>query len=81
MPTSLKDQVLESLKGVIDPKIAAVQDIRAGEGEVYVTLDVDPAAGAALEPMRQAAEGAIEKISGIKSARVVLTARTSATAA
>ncbi|MEO8558674.1 MAG: iron-sulfur cluster carrier protein ApbC [Rhodospirillales bacterium] len=43
-------------------------------GHVSVTLNVDPARGAALEPLRQAAEQAVAALPGVLSATAVLTA-------
>ena len=44
------------------------------DGRVQVALQVDPARGAALEPLRAAAERAVAKIKGVAQAQVALTA-------
>jgi len=43
-------------------------------GHVAVTLDVDPARGTALEPLRQACEQAVRAMPGVLSATAVMTA-------
>ncbi len=43
-------------------------------GHVAVTLDVDPARGTALEPLRQACEQAVRMMPGVLSATAVMTA-------
>ena len=42
-------------------------------GHVAVTLDVDPARGTALEPLRQACEQAVRAMPGVLSATAVMT--------
>ncbi|TAJ42494.1 MAG: iron-sulfur cluster carrier protein ApbC [Reyranella sp.] len=48
-------------------------------GHVAVTLDVDPARGTALEPLRQACEQAVRAMPGVLSATAVMTAERPAT--
>ena len=43
-------------------------------GHVAITLDVDPARGTALEPLRQACEQAVRAMPGVLSATAVMTA-------
>lgn len=74
MTTMMKEQILETLQRVVDPQLAEISDIAMNGGEVYVSLEVDPAKGAALEPARQAAQAALENMPGVTSARVILTA-------
>ena len=47
-------------------------------GHVSVTINVDPARGPALEPLRQAAEQAVVKMPGVLSVTAVLTAERAA---
>jgi ATP-binding protein involved in chromosome partitioning len=47
-------------------------------GHVAITLDVDPARGTALEPLRQACEQAVRAMSGVLSATAVMTAERAA---
>ncbi len=52
--------------------ISAVQIL--DQGKVIVTLNVDPAQGAALESMRLEAEQSLQKLDGVTQALVILTA-------
>jgi ATP-binding protein involved in chromosome partitioning len=69
------------LEAVIDPAtgknvvaLGMVSAIATRGGHVAVTLEVDPARGTALEPLRQACEQAVRAIPGVLSATAVLTA-------
>ena len=73
--------VRKVLETVIDPAsgrnvLAAgmVGGIATRGGHVAITLDVDPARGAALEPLRQACEQAVRALPGVLSATAVMTA-------
>ena len=72
--------VRKVLETVIDPATAKsvvaqgmVGGIAVRGGHVAVTLDVDPARGTALEPLRQACEQAVRAIPGVLSATAVMT--------
>ena len=76
------------LETVIDPatgkSIVAsgmVSGIATRGGHVAVTLEVDPARGPALEPLRQACEQAIRAMPDVLSASAVMTAERAAAAA
>ena len=76
--------VRKVLETVIDPAsgrsvLAAgmVGGIATRGGHVAVTLDVDPARGTALEPLRQACEQAVRALPGVLSATAVMTAERS----
>jgi ATP-binding protein involved in chromosome partitioning len=56
------------------PESGAVSGVSIRDGKVYVSIAIDPARAAAMEPMRAAAEIALRKISGVSSALVSLTA-------
>ena len=69
------------LETVIDPAsgrsvvaLGMVSGIATRGGHVAVTLDVDPARGPALEPLRQACEQAVRAMPGVLSATAVMTA-------
>ncbi len=69
------------LETVIDPASGAsvaasgmLGGIAIRGGHVAVTLDVDPARGTALEPLRQACEQAVRAMPGVLSATAVMTA-------
>ena len=73
------------LETVIDPAsgrnvvaLGMVSGIATRGGHVAVTLEVDPARGAALEPLRQACEQAVRAMPGVLSATAVMTAERSA---
>ena len=79
--------VRSALDGVIDP--ASGKSVTAGGmvggiatrgGHVAVTLEVDPARGAALEPLRLACEAAVRKLPGVLSVTAVMTSERSAAA-
>ena len=58
-----------------------VSGIATRGGHVAVTLEVDPARGPALEPLRQACEQAVRAMPGVLSATAVMTAERAAAAA
>jgi ATP-binding protein involved in chromosome partitioning len=73
------------LETVIDPitgrnvvALGLVGAIATRGGHVAVTLEVDPARGPALEPLRQACEQAIRTMPGVLSATAVMTAERAA---
>jgi ATP-binding protein involved in chromosome partitioning len=72
--------VRKVLETVIDPatgrSVAAlgmVGGVATRGGHVAITLDVDPARGTALEPLRQACEQAVRAMPGVLSATAVMT--------
>ncbi|WP_145735770.1 iron-sulfur cluster carrier protein ApbC [Nitrospirillum pindoramense] len=76
-----ESQVLEALRQVADPdrgsdivSLKMVSGVAVKDGHVHFTLEVDPARGAALEPLRQAAEKAVDRLAGVLSVTAVLTA-------
>jgi len=69
-----KEKVAAALAAVIDPALGRIGDITIDGGAVYAAIEVDPAKGSALEPMRQAAQAALEKLPGITQAQAILTA-------
>jgi ATP-binding protein involved in chromosome partitioning len=69
------------LETVMDPTtgknvvaLGMVSGIATRGGHVAVTLEVDPARGSALEPLRQACEQAVRAMPGVLSATAVMTA-------
>ena len=81
--TEITDSAIRQALGTVrDPGgggdiIAAklVTDISVKGGNVQVVIEVDPARGAAFEPVRRAAEAAVARLPGVISATVVLTAQ------
>ena len=81
MTSVTKEQVLAALADVLDSDSG--QSVVAGglisgvvvkDGNVGFALEVDPAQGAAKEPLRKACETAVERISGVLSVTAVMTA-------
>jgi len=80
--------VRQALDAVIDPATGKsvvasglVGGVAIRGGHVAVTLEVDPARGTALEPLRQASEQAVRALPGVLSATAVMTAERQAPAA
>src|SRR6185503_4372337 len=76
-----EDAVLAALRKVVDPMrkadivgLGMVSGLVIKDGNVGFAIEVDPARGQALEPLRQAAERAVQALPGVTSATVVLTA-------
>src|SRR3546814_5991016 len=83
-PSVSESQVLEALKGVVDPdrrqdivSLGMVSGLVVKDGNVGFSIEVDPARGPALEPLRQAAEKAVDALPGVLSVTAVLTAHRS----
>lgn len=82
------DAILAALKTIIDPEKGAdivaagmVAGLTVKEGAVSFAIEVDPARGKALEPIRQAAEGAAKRVPGVVSVMAALTAHSEAPSA
>jgi len=80
--------VRKVLETVIDPAsgksvvaLGMVSGVATRGGHVAVTLDVDPARGTALEPLRQACEQAVRALPDVLSATAVMTSERPAPAA
>ena len=76
-------EILEALRSVQDPdrgedivSLGMVQGLVNRDGNVGFTIEVDAARGPALEPMRKAAETAVEALAGVLSVTAILTAPT-----
>ncbi len=74
-------QILDALASVIDSAsgidivgAGMVSGLRVEGGHVTFSIEVDPAQGAALETMRQAAESAVRQVKGVDKVTAVLTA-------
>ena len=75
-----KSAIRKVLETVMDPvtgksivALGMVGGIATRGGHVAITLDVDPARGTALEPLRQACEQAVRVMPGVLSATAVMT--------
>src|SRR5215813_1825283 len=87
MPVSEK-QILDALAAVRDPdrggdivSLGMVSGVVVRDGNVGFAIEVEAARGPRLEPLRKAAEAAVEALPGVLSVTAVLTAETSARAA
>ena len=83
--TSLTEgQILKSLENVLDPATqkdlvtsGMITGVVIKDGNVGFSIEVEPSRGAALEPMRKAAENAVASLKGVLSVTAVLTAHRS----
>jgi ATP-binding protein involved in chromosome partitioning len=80
--------VLDALKQVVDPQqgrdivsLGMISGLTLRDGHALFSIEVDPARGAAMEPVRLAAERAVAALPGILSVTAVLTAHRAAPAA
>jgi len=85
MAEATRDEVLAALSGVIDPasgrnviEAGLVQGLVAKGGHVGFALEVPAARGPSAEPLRKAAEEAVNKLPGVLSVTAVLTAHNEA---
>ncbi|WP_193182078.1 iron-sulfur cluster carrier protein ApbC [Nisaea sediminum] len=76
-----EEQVLAALKAVEDPdkgqdivSLGMVSGLVVKDGNVGFAIEVDPQRGPQLEPLRQAAEKAVDGLAGVLSVTAVLTA-------
>ncbi len=76
-----QERILNVLKGIKDPErgsdivsLDMVKGLVVKDGHVGFSIEVDPRRGPKLEPLRKAAEKAIEALPGVLSVTAVLTA-------
>ena len=77
-----EQHVLAALRQVIDPdrgkdivSLGMISSVQLREGHVGFAIEVDPQRGPKLEPLRKAAEKAVEALPGVLSVTAVLTAQ------
>jgi ATP-binding protein involved in chromosome partitioning len=75
---SILETVIDPLTGRNVIALGMVSGVAIRGGHVAVTLEVDPARGPALEPLRQACEQAVRAMPGVLSATAVMTAERAA---
>jgi ATP-binding protein involved in chromosome partitioning len=82
-----ENQILDALRAVRDPdkgadivSLGMVSGVVVRDGNVGFAIEVEPARGARLEPLRKRAEQTVEALPGVLSVTAVLTAETSARA-
>src|SRR5579872_5215529 len=75
--------ILDALRGVRDPdrggdivSLNMVSGVVVRDGNVGFAIEVEPERGPRLEPLRKAAEQAVEILPGVVSVSAVLTAET-----
>ncbi len=76
-----EQQVLDALRAVVDPErggdvvaLGMISGLVVKDGNVGFAIEVDPQRGPRLEPLRKAAERAVEALAGVLSVTAVLTA-------
>ncbi|MBY8977253.1 Mrp/NBP35 family ATP-binding protein [Rhodobacteraceae bacterium NNCM2] len=79
--TVTREDVLSALSKIIDPgqgkDIVAAEMVKAptvSDGNVSFLIEVDPAKGSAMEPVRAAAQAAVEALPGVNKVTAILTA-------
>ncbi len=72
------ETVIDPASGAGVPASGLLGGIAIRGGHVAITLNVDPARGTALEPLRQACEQAVRAMPGVLSATAVMTAERAA---
>ncbi|MGE0725422.1 MAG: P-loop NTPase, partial [Alphaproteobacteria bacterium] len=86
MAAVTEERVIDALRAVRDGdrgdivRLGMVSGLVVREGHVGFSIEVDPARGPALEPLRKAAETAVEALDGVLSVTAVLTAHRAAAA-
>src|SRR5210317_1840795 len=85
MAVPTEQKILDSLAKIADPdsgrdlvSLGMVSGIVIKGGNVGFAIEVDPARGEAMEPVRKAAEKAVEALDGVLSVTAVLTAERAA---
>lgn len=76
-----EQQILDALKAVKDGaedivSAGMISGLQIKDGHVAFAIEVDPARGAEMEPLRKEAEKTVHALDGVLSATVVLTAET-----
>src|SRR6266478_9873236 len=76
-----ENQIRDALKTVRDPErggdiisLGMISGMVIRDGNVGFAIEVEPERGARLEPLRKAAEAAVEAVPGVLSVTAVLTA-------
>src|SRR3979409_2553371 len=82
MSAVTQDCVMAALREVIDPdrkqwlvSLGMISGVQLREGHVGFAIEVDPQRGPKLEPLRRAAEKAVESLPDVLSVTAVLTAQ------
>ncbi len=85
MPTVTQEQVLNALKTVVDPEknqdivsLGMISGMVIKDGNIGFSIEIDPKRAEQFEPVRQAAEAAVDAVPGVLSVTAVLTAHSKA---
>ncbi len=85
MPTVTQEQVLSALKTVVDPEkkqdivsLGMISGMVIKDGNIGFSIEIDPKRAEQFEPVRQAAESAVDAVPGVLSVTAVLTAHSEA---
>jgi len=80
-PALTNERIMAALAQVIDPdrnrdvvSLGMISGLIVKDGHVGFTLEVDPKRGPQLEPLRKAAEQAVDRLPGVLSVTAVMTA-------
>ena len=80
MGSITEEVILDALRSIRDGDrgdlvgLGMISGLQIKDGHVAFAIEVDPARGAALEPLRKGAEKAVERLDGVLSVTAVLTA-------
>ena len=83
MSAITEDAILAALRTIRDGDrgdlvgLGMISGVQVKDGHVAFAIEVDPARGPALEPLRRAAEKAVDALPGVLSVTAVLTAHRS----
>ncbi|HUF86168.1 MAG TPA: Mrp/NBP35 family ATP-binding protein [Thermohalobaculum sp.] len=76
-----REEVIETLRKIVDPgqgrdivSADMAKAVMVSGGRVSFVIEVDPAKGAAMEPVRAAAQAAVERLPGVEKVSAILTA-------
>ena len=76
-----REAVLDALSKIVDPgqgrdivSADMAKAVSVADGKVSFVIEVDPAKGPAMEPVRAAAQAAVEQIPGVSAVSAILTA-------
>ena len=79
--TLTKKKILKALEGVTHPKAGtdvvsagAITDVSIDQGNVQITMEIDPKAAGIMDGVRQRCDEAAAGVAGVKSVRTVMTA-------
>lgn len=69
------EKIHDALKNILNPK--SISGISIDDGNIILSIEVDPSRGKEMEDLRQSVQSTLEKLPGVQSVLVVLTAEKS----